>query len=75
MPSRLGPQREASVLETDGQSSESPMTPFNGSGLLCVKDLTEDSEEVGNRKLRPKQRMLAKANHADTRRLGKIAYG
>ena len=27
--------------------------------LLCVKDLTEDSEEVENRKLRSKQRMLA----------------
>ena len=39
---------------------------------LCSKDLTEHSEEVGDRKLRPKQRMLAKANHADTRRLGKI---
>jgi len=48
------------------------MTPFNGGGLLRVKDLTEDSEEVGKRKLRPKQWMLAKANHADARRLGKI---
>ena len=38
-----------------------------------MKDLTEHSEEVGNRKLRPKEWVLAKANHADTRGLGKIA--
>ena len=38
-----------------------------------MKDLTEHSEEVGNRKLRPKERVLTKANHADTRGLGKIA--
>jgi hypothetical protein len=27
-----------------------------------LEDLTEDSEEVRNRKLRPKERVLAKAN-------------
>ena len=38
-----------------------------------MKDLTEHSEEVGNRKPRPKERVLSKSNHADTRALGKIA--
>ena len=38
-----------------------------------VKNFGEHSEEVGHRKLRPKERMLAKANDADARRFGKVA--
>ena len=45
---------------------------FPSNEVLRVKDITEYSEEFGNRKLRPKERVLAKANRANTRRCGKI---
>ena len=53
--------------------SISRIRSFASNVFLGVKDLTEHSEEVGNRKLRPKEWVLAKANHADTHGLGKIA--
>ena len=50
-----------------------PSEEFSGVKDLTepgVKDLTEHSEEVGNRELRPKERVLAKANRADSLRRG-----
>ncbi|MEI8375789.1 MAG: hypothetical protein WCJ35_23450 [Planctomycetota bacterium] len=39
---------------------------------LSVENLTKDSEEVGNGKLRPEKRVFTKADHANARRRGKI---